>query len=132
MTASEQGKDYRAQLKAMMEGRLDPADFGHLDHLGVAYEAIASFEFFEALWLVAKGLRELAQRAQVPDKFNATVTFAFMSLMAERMQRGSYESFGDFLSRNSDLTMPSVLAPWYSTAHLKTPLARTVPLMPRL
>ncbi len=132
MAASDQGKDYRAQLRAMMGGRLDPADFGHLDHLGIAYEAIASHDFFEALWLVSKGLRDVAQRAQVPDKFNATVTFAFMSLMAERMQRSPYESFGEFLSRNSDLTSPSVLAPWYSAAHLNTPLARAVPLMPRV
>ena len=121
---------YRAKLKAMVEGTLDPADFDHIDHLGVAYEAISGHDFFEALRLVADGLRHVARLARVPEKFNATVTFAFMSLMAERMRSGDYESFEDFLGRNNDLTSPSLLEPWYPKARLDTPLARTVPLMP--
>jgi len=122
--------NYNAKLRSLRDGSLEPQDFSHLDHIGVAYEAIAHHDFFEALCIIADGLRDLACRANAPRKFNATVTFAFMSLIAERMKADDHENPAAFIRHNADLTTKSVLAPWYSDERLSSEFARSVPLLP--
>ncbi len=122
--------NYTAVLRDLIDGTLDPKTFSHKDHVGVAYEAIARHDIFEATSLVAAGLRNLAERAGAPEKFNATITMAFMSLVAERMYGGAYATACDFIEDNSDLLEKSVLTPWYSDARLKSDLSRAVPLLP--
>lgn len=121
---------YKTKLAGLKDGSLVPSDFTHLDHIGVAYEAISQLEFFEALLIVAKGLRDLATRADAPEKFNATITFAYMSLIAERMKTGHYSDAQDFIRNNRDLTEKSLLGSRYSRARLFSVAARSIPLLP--
>lgn len=121
---------YLEKLLALRDGTLDPESFSHADHVGVAYEAIDRHEVFEAVAIVASGLRGVAERAEVPRKFNATITQAFMSLIAERMASGTYANAEAFIAANPDLQEKTVLSPWYSTDRLTSDLARQVPLLP--
>ena len=122
--------DYRRTLRRLTDGTLDPAAFGHRDHVGVAYEALQQGDFFEATGRVAAGIRALAARAGAPDKFNATITWAFMSLIAERMLTSDCAGAEDFIRRNPDLSDGSVLARWYSKRRLTSDHARAVALLP--
>lgn len=124
--------DYLATLNRLLDGSLDPEIFSHRDHVGITFEAVARHEFFEAAHILATGLRNLATRAGVPEKFNATITLAFMSLIAERMHGRAYETADAFIEGNPDLLEKSVLKPWYSTARLQTDLSRAVPLLPEV
>ena len=49
-------------------------------------------------------------RAGVPDKFNATMTWAYMSLIAERMRTTEHQSAEEFIDRNPDIASSAALA----------------------
>jgi len=121
---------YRALLDQMAADTLQACDFGHREHIGVAWEAVGRLPFFEALALFARGIQGAAARAGAADKFHATVTLAFLSLIAERAGQGDYRDADDFIDANPDLQAPDVLAPWYSPDRLGMALARSVALMP--
>lgn len=122
--------DYFGKLRALGTGTLDPGEFSHLDHIGVAYEALSRHDFFEAASGVASGIRGLAEKAGAPDKFNATITWAYLSLIAERMRTTEHSGAADFIARNPDLADRGVLSPWYSKGRLTSDLARSTVLLP--
>ena len=66
----------------------------------------------------------------MPRKFNATITLAFMSLIAERMATTQYVDYDDFITSNPDLLSKDVLEQWYSPERLSSILARSIFLMP--
>lgn len=117
-------------LARLIDGTLEPGGFGHAEHVAVAHAALTRFEFFEAARVIGDGLRALAARAGAAEKFNATVTFAFMSLIAERMAAGAPTDAAEFVRRHPDLAGPGVLAPWYSAERIGSGLARRVALLP--
>ncbi|MEE4297934.1 MAG: hypothetical protein V2J24_00710 [Pseudomonadales bacterium] len=120
----------RTTLDELLDGTLAPEAFSHRDHLVAAVEALRRHPFAEAHALVADGIRALAERAGAPEKFNATITFAYMSATAERMANGPCEDVERFLVANADLLDSSFLESCYSPERLATPLARSVPLLP--
>jgi len=124
--------DYAERLDALLTGTLRASDFRHVDHIGVAYEALRRDDYVRATTGVAAGIRALAARAGKPQKFNATTTMAFMSLIAERMRTTEHYSAADFIARNPDLSDRTVLERWYSPGRLNSPLAREVALLPDL
>ena len=122
--------DYREKLRRLTDGSLAPADFSHADHIGVAYEALSANDFFAAAEMIASAIRALTERAGVPGKFNATITLAFLSLIAERMATTDHTDAASFIERNADLASGAALAPWYSKRRLSSDLARSVALLP--
>jgi hypothetical protein len=116
--------------RAFEAGALDPAAFSHRDHVAVACEMLRRADFLEAAAQYAKGLKALAARAGAPEKFNATVTLAFLSLIAERMRTAEHADCDDFIARSRDLLSKDVLEPWYARERLRSDLARSVFLMP--
>jgi hypothetical protein len=117
-------------LSALMEATLDPESFDHRDHVAAALEALRNFEFFEATQVIGNGLRSLTKKAGAPMKYNATLTFAFMSLIAERMARTPGEQADKFLLLNSDLSDRKIFDRWYSPERVSSNLARRVALLP--
>ncbi len=111
-------------------GELDPAAFKHTDHVAVAYEMLGAYEFLEACNKYASSISALAERAGAPKKFNATITLAFLSLIAERMASGEYKNYEEFIAQNQDLRSKNVLERWYSPERLNCDTARAVFLMP--
>lgn len=128
---STERTDYSQMAQKLSEGRLGPEGFTHRAHLGVAYEILSAHEVFDAMAIYARGLRQLASAAGVPEKFNATVTLGFLSLTAERMANGKYDTAEAFLEGNTDLLAPAPLSPFYGGEILNSDLARRVPLLPR-
>jgi len=124
--------DYARQLDDLIAGTLDAGGFRHVDHIGVAYEALERHGFFDALHIVANGITNAAARAGATDKFNATITAAFMSIIAERMEKGAYDGAQDFIDRNPDLVSGEPLKGFYSRERLVSERARRVALMPDL
>ncbi|WP_339762185.1 hypothetical protein [uncultured Hoeflea sp.] len=123
--------DYQQMLMRFQRGEIDPAAFRHADHIGVAYEVLTRHGFFKALAIYADGLKALVEKAGAPEKFNATVTFAYMSAIAERMHRQSSVSAAEFITANPELLSGDVLGR-YSRARLESDVARQVALLPDL
>ena len=115
-------------------------DFGHREHVQAAYELLQKYDFIEATAKYAKTIRSMATAAGAPEKFNVTITVAFMGLIAEKMD----EVDNAFYSANPDLSgspgalsaerissCPSThmqtrilsgnaLAPWYSAERISS------------
>lgn len=108
----------------------DPEMFKHNDHLRAAFEMLRAYDFIEASARYASNIRALAEKAGVPQKFNVTITYAFMSLIAERMLSGEFDDYEDFLAGNMDLKSKNLLDKWYSPERLNSDFAREVFLMP--
>lgn len=120
-----------AELTRSFEARdLDPAAFRHMDHVGVAYEMLRKYDFLEAAARYGVAIGTIASEAGKPDKYNVTITFAFMSLIAERMETNPSANCADFLAQNRELLSKNVLRSWYSPDRLTSDLARRVFLMP--
>ncbi|MEM7225782.1 MAG: hypothetical protein AAF495_22580 [Pseudomonadota bacterium] len=104
--------------------------FSHRDHIAVATELLAAHDFLEAAQRYSAGIRAIAAEAGQPEKFNTTITLAFLSLIAEHMASGPYEDAEDFIDRNPELLARGLLEAWYPAERLASPLARELFLMP--
>jgi hypothetical protein len=118
-------------LEDFEEGRLDPAQFPHRDHVRVSYELLERHLYPEALLHLARGLRCLAAKAGKPEVYHETITAAFLALIAERRLSGRYAGFEDFAERNPDLFRKQLLSDFYEPAVLQSSVARQTFVLPR-
>ncbi len=109
---------------------IPPQDFGHYDHLAVAYAMLERYDFMEACARCASTIQAMAIGAGAPKKFNATITIAFLSLIAERKSKTDSHNLKSFLASNPDLLKKDVLKTWYSNDRLHSALARKQFLLP--
>lgn len=109
---------------------LDPTAFHHADHVRVAFDLLRKYDFIDAGVIYARGIQAIAAKAGVPQKFNLTITYAFMSLIAERQAERPDSDFDSFIARNEDLMSPAILSTWYSDSRLHGDAARTMFLLP--
>lgn len=124
-------KQYSELLVQFETFELDPANFGHRQHLQLAYEMLHKYGYVDACSRYANAINTIASRAGAPEKFNVTITFAFLSLIAERVHATKASGFEEFLAKNPDLMSRNVLNRWYSNEQLGSDFARTHFLLPR-
>ncbi len=111
--------------------KISPEEFGHLDHVEAAYEMLQKYPFIEACTKYASIIKIMATNAGAPEKFNVTITFAFLSLIAKRIEESAEcVNFNQFLGQNADLRSISALDPWYTKEQLRSDFARTHFLLP--
>lgn len=122
--------DYARLLQALKNGTLDAAGFSHRDHIGVAFQALTQHGFFQAAEIVASGISGAADRAGATGKFHATITLAYMSLIAERMAQGRYDNAHAFIDAHPELTSGAALRDLYSRDRLSSEQARRIGLLP--
>ena len=120
---------YAEKLAQLDAGTLDPATFSHRDHVGVAIAALQQGDFYDALARMSRGLQRLTLAAGVPEKFNATVTFAFLSVIAE-IEPQPGQDIDTLIDRYPDIMRPSVLKTLYSDSRMQSDIARRVPVLP--
>ena len=85
-------------LQRFLRGELDAASFHHREHVRMAFEILARHDFAEAALHFSRTLRAMAARAGKPQAFHQTVTIAFLSLIAERMEAGHDGDFAVFVA----------------------------------
>ncbi len=128
MTQSDQMSEV---TRAFLDHSIDASTFHHAEHVRVAYDLLQTRDFIDAAATYAKGLRVIATEAGVPEKFNVTITYAFMSLIAERRATTDDGGFDRFIGDNPDLMKKSALSGWYADDRLHSDLARDVFLLPQ-
>ena len=118
------------ELARFVRGEIDPAQFPHREHLRMAFEMLRRHDFAESVWLFSRALRAMAAKAGKPEAFNQTVTVAFLSLIAERIERGDAHNFADFVQAHPDTLDRAVLARWYRAERLTSDVARRTFVLP--
>lgn len=109
---------------------VEAAKFDHEQHVRAAFEMLRRYGFLEASMRYVAAIQAIATEAGVPEKFNLTITLAFLALIAERASRAPDCDFDEFIARNPDLLSKAVLDRWYSPERLQSDLARRQFLLP--
>ncbi len=122
--------EYSALTQSFLARELDNNAFHHREHVQVAYELLRNLSYTDAAFEYATGIRTLAAKAGAPQKFNATITYAFMSLIAEHMAMDRYDDFEVFAARSPELFSKNLLARWYEPERLHSDFARHAFLLP--
>jgi hypothetical protein len=118
---------------AFENASLDPAAFHHREHLYVAWCYLRSLPLEEALARYVRHLRQLTDTCGVPQKFHATMTWAYVVLLHDALDRSPGGSFDDFLARNPALLdhRAGALYAHYDHAELDAEDARRRFVLPR-
>jgi hypothetical protein len=117
-------------LERFVRGEIDPSAFAHREHVRMAFEMLRRHDFPETVLHFSRALRVMATKAGKPQAFNQTITIAFLSLIAERMERSPAGDFAAFERDNSDVFEKRALARWYRPERLASESARRTFLLP--
>ena len=110
-----------------------PADsFHHRDHVRLAWVYLRDLPLLDALTRFTSSLKRFAAFNGHPELYHETITWAYLLLIHERMQREPSPDFETFAAGNVDLFAwkPSILERYYDRATLDSQLARRTFLMP--
>ena len=117
-----------ALIAGFEAGTLPLESFDHVMHVRVAWLYAGRLPPEVSLLRLCAGLRQLAERAGHPEKFHATITWAYNALIAERWRER--ESFDAFAARCPELFDGSALRDRYAATALANPRARQAFLLP--
>ena len=96
----------------------------------MAFEMLRRHDFAESVWHYSRALRRMSERAGNPEAFHQTLTIAFLSLIAERMESSEMGDFTGFAAANPDLMDKSAVARCYRAERLASAAARRTFLLP--
>ena len=117
-------------VEDFLQLKIHTPSFGHREHVEIAYRMLETSDFVTACTRYAQTIKAMAEQHGAPEKYNATITFAFMSLIAERRSQMRDTGLSHFLEGNPDLMEKDVLKRWYSDDRLTSAAARSQFLLP--
>jgi len=120
--------DPDVELARFARGDCDPGNFSHREHVRMGFEMLCRHSFPETVLHYSQALRKMTARAGKPEAYHETVTIAFLSLIAERID--DTKDFERFASANPDLFDRRALARWYRPERLASDRARRTFLLP--
>ncbi len=123
-------QEFLAQLEACT---LPEHQFHHADHLRAAWLYLTRFPPEEAIQKFSKALRCYASSLGKPDRYHATITWAYLLLLNERIHRTPETlTWEQFAAAHQDLFdwKTSILNKYYRPDTLQSERARKVFVMP--
>ena len=102
----------------------------HEEHVQLGYLYLRDAPLTTVLVEFPDKLRRYAESKGAHDLYHETITWAFLTLINERLHTGPNESWSAFAAANPDLFERGVLERYYSKDRLDSPLARRVFLLP--
>jgi hypothetical protein len=120
-----------AELERFARGEVDPRNFPQREHVRMAFEMLRRHDFAETVLHYSRALRAMSARAGNPRAFHQTVTIAFLSLIAERMQEsGGAADFDALVRAHPELLDKAAVTRWYRPERLASEAARHTFLLP--
>lgn len=119
-------REFVTQIEACT---LPPSEFGHRNHVRLAWVYLHEAPLLEALPRFVTTLKRYAASLGAAAKYHETITFAFLFLIHERMQRDPLPTFDAFAAANEDLFGP-VLERYYPKETLASEVARRMFVLP--
>ena len=118
-------------VQAFESCTLPPSKFRHAQHVKLAWLYLREEPAPLALMRFVAGLKRFAVANGVPDLYHETITWAYVCLIHERMERtGKDIGWDEFARLNADLFQRDFLSHYYSPKTLSSALARKVFLFP--
>ncbi|MET0424360.1 MAG: hypothetical protein ABW046_10810 [Actinoplanes sp.] len=108
-----------AQVSAVRDG------FDHRSHVQLTWLAVTEAGMPAAIGLVSDGLRRTARYAGVPGKYHATVSRAWVELIAHHVHEMPGAGFDEFTATNPAVLDKHLLRRFYTPAALGAAAART-------
>lgn len=99
--------------------------FGHRQHVQLTWLAVRRYGTAGAVELVSDGIRRTARYAGAPQKYNATVSRAWVELVGHHTGHSDAADFDTFADRNPALLDKKLLTRFYRPATLAGTPART-------
>ena len=120
-------------VQAFETATVDPASFHHREHLYVAWCYLRELSLEDALARYARYLRQLVIALGVPHKFHATITWAYVVLLHDAMERLPGATFEQLLAANPTLLdhRAGALYAYYNRDQLDSDEARRRFVLPR-
>ncbi|MGZ3424270.1 MAG: hypothetical protein ACXWUG_13885 [Polyangiales bacterium] len=124
-------------VTAFENGTVDPKAFHHREHLYVAWCYLRELPLEEALARYVRNLRALTRTLGVPEKYHATMTWAYLALLDGLMQEPELrESFEALANKHPSLfdAKDGMLFDHYDQSELQSEAARrrfVLPSRPR-
>ncbi len=103
----------------------------HRAHLALAFECLGQGPFEVGAARFVAQLKAHVEAHGQSAKFHATITWAFLALMAERMAQAPGLSFEAFLERFPELLDAGLVRQHYPASVLDSAQARAVFVLPR-
>lgn len=124
--------DERAFLAAFHDGSLPASAFHHRDHVRMAWLYVRQHGAAAAGAAFSADLQRFAVAKGVPGLFHATITGAYIALVAERLVESPGNVWDEFAAAHPDLLTwkPGILDRYYSPERLWSATARAQFLMP--
>lgn len=104
--------------------------FGHREHVHLTWLAVRRCGRPAAIEVVSAGIRHTARYAGVPQKYNATVSRAWVEVIAHHARVSPTDDFDSFAAVNPELLDKRLLNRFYSSARLAGGEARTGWVLP--
>ncbi len=131
MSADDADGEIAALVAAFEACTLPPDRFRHRQHLQVAWWLLREGPALPAMLRFVDGLRRFAAHIGKPELFHATVTWAYLLLVDERLERGGRRrSWAEFERDHPELFARELLARYWTPETLASPVARRVFVFP--
>jgi hypothetical protein len=114
-------------------GTLPNESFHHADHVRTAFLYLCRYPALKALERFSASLIGFAAAQGQRDRYNETITWAYLFLIRERMARSRRQrAWPEFALKNGDLLDGSnaILKKYYREETLRSDLAKSVFLFP--
>ena len=122
-----------APFQALMDQVTAGAErFGHRQHIHLTWLAVRRYGTAGAVGLVSDGIQRTARYAGVPQKYNATVSRAWVELVGHHAAHHGAATFDAFAERHPVLLDKRLLTGFYRPATLASPRARAAWVEPDL
>jgi len=108
----------------MTQATATTGHFGHREHVHLTWLAVRDHGLSGAIPLVSNGIQQTARYAGAPQKYNATVSRAWVELVAHHVHHDGDADFDTFTARNPALLDKRLLVRFYHPATLATARAR--------
>jgi hypothetical protein len=99
--------------------------FGHREHVHLTWLIVRRCGVPAAIGVVSEGIQRTARYAGAPQKYNATVSRAWVELVGHHAKHSADADFATFAQRNAALLDKRLLTRFYRPETLATPEART-------
>jgi hypothetical protein len=109
----------------MGEATATAGRFGHREHIHLTWLAVRRYGTAAAVDLVSDGIRHTARYAGVPQKYNATVSRAWVELVGHHVENSDTTDFNAFADQHPALLDKRLLARFYRPSTLASAPART-------
>jgi len=119
-------------IAAFEAGDIDPQRFDHDAHVYAGWLYLQYFPLADAILKFTAALRRLTKRLGAEDKYNETVSWFFLLLIAERRAAGNADNWSAFRHDNDDLFCrdENIIARYYSEELIKSERARRSFVLP--